>query len=288
MRISDPMRFQMAFDGLTRPRERLGRIQEQVTSGKTINRPSDDPSGAAHVLDLQETLANIEQYRRDADRGNTLLGSAEAALASAENVLVRMRELAVQMANDTNSPTDRRTAALEVRGAISTFVALANTQVGEAYIFGGFKTGAEPFQADGTFVGDTGVLELDVGEGVRVPVNVDGDAAFSGIVGNMEAFALALDADDQDAIEVSIRNLIADQDQILNARTTVGTMLNRVDFAEQVLDRIDTEVQSQKSGLEDADMVEILTSFQQEELALQASLRMAARMFQPTLMDFLR
>jgi len=288
MRISDPMRFKMAFEGLTRPRERLGTIQEQVTSGKVINRPSDDPSGAARVLDLRETLANIDQYRQDADRGRTLLGGTEEALVGAENIIVRMRELAVQMANDTNSPADRRSAAVEVRGAMEHLVDLSNSRVGESYIFGGFKSGAPPYQADGTFVGDSGTLELDVGEGVRLPVNVDGDATFSGIVGNLEAFALALEADDQDAIETTIDDMIADQEQLLDSRVSVGTMLNRVDFAEQVLDRLDVDVQSQLSGLEDADMVETLTSFQQEELALQASLRMAARMFQPTLMDFLR
>ncbi len=314
MRISDAMRFKMAFQGLTQPRERLGTIQEQVTSGRLVNRPSDDPAGAARVLDLRESLTNIEQFRRDADRARTLLGASEEALGGIEDIVHRMQELAVHMASATVSSDDRKIAAAEVDGAIENVLALANTRVGGVFVFGGFQTeGEPPFVEEGVDRGryreqaaldldpETGVLKVDVAEGyVRLDAKADiaeVAPALTGLVSQLSDFSDALRQGYEDQagwtaqtalVEQSIEDLSGGLNDVLNARSDVGTKLSRIGFAHDVLDRVETDVRTQMSAAEDADMVSVLTQFRQEELALQASLRMAAQMFQPSLMEFLR
>ena len=296
MRVSDQMRVRLAFRGLGGPRAKLGEAQEQVTSGRVINRPSDDPTAAAHILDLRETIADIEEYQNNAAKGRTLLGAAENAIGTAENIFARMGELAVQMSNGTTGESDRRSAAEEVAGAKEHIVDLLNSQVGDIFIFGGYLTqfdpsdpNPQPWLADGTFNGTTDAIEYDMNDGLRVPVTVrNAQAAFEGIWAALDQFETSLRSDDTAAIEADIDSLSARREQVDRVRAEVGTKLNRITFTEDVLDRTNIDVKAQLSGAEDADMLEVMARFRQEEIALQASLQMASRIFQPTLMDFLK
>ena len=314
MRVSDQMRVRLAFRGLGAPRIKLGNVQEQVTSGRTINRPSDAPSDAARVLDLRESIAYAQQYQNNASKGRTLLGSAESALTAMEDIFSRMASLGVQMSNATVSAEDRDAAAEEVRGAKQHLLDLMNTEAGDVFVFGGFGTqfqGApplpqEPWQVvrepnpppapqdptddpnNATYHGTRDVIEYDMGDGVRLPVTTDAVTAFEGLWGKLHAFQEALKADDVDAIELSIDEMHAARDQVDRARTDIGVKLNRISFAQDVLDRRDIDLKAQLSDAEDADMLTVMATFRQEEIALQAALQMASRIFEPSLMDFLR
>lgn len=296
MRVSDQMRVRLAFRGLGQPRDRLGDVQEQVTSGRIVNRPSDDPSSAARILDLREALADVDQYENNASKARTLLGAAEGALATGEGIFARMGELAVQMANSTVSAADRESAAEEVAGAKEHMVDLLNSQVGDIFIFGGYLTQFDPaaavprpWQDDGTFQGDTNEIEYDMGDGVRLPVTVrNAQTTFEGVWGALDEFEQALRNNDVPAIQASVDELSARREQLDRGRAEVGTKLNRITFAEDVLSRNDIDLRVQLSATEDADMLEVMARFRQEEVALQGALQMASRIFQPTLMDFLR
>ena len=299
MRVSDQMRVRLAFRGHGKPRDRLGDVQEQVTSGRIINRPSDDPSGAARVLDLREAIADVQQYQNNASKGRTLLGAAEEALSTAEGIFARMGELGVQMSNATVSAADREAAAEEVAGAKEHLIDLMNTQVGDIYIFGGYRTqydpndpanpGAAPWGDDSTFFGNENEIEYDMGDGVRLPVTLrNSETAWAGVWGTLDDFETALRGNDIPTIETSIDELAGAREQIDRNRAEVGTKLNRISFARDVLDRNDIDLKAQLSDTEDADMLEVMARFRQEEIALQGALQMASRIFQPTLMDFLR
>ena len=128
-----------------------------------------------------------------------------------------------------------------------------------------------------------------MGDGVRLPVTVrNAQATFAGAWGALDDFETALRTDDTAAIETSIDELSAKRDQVDRGRAEVGTKLNRITFAQDVLDRNNIDLRSELSNTEDADMLEVLARFRQEEIALQGALQMASRIFQPTLMDFLR
>ncbi len=126
-------------------------------------------------------------------------------------------------------------------------------------------------------------------DGLRVPVTVrNAQAAFEGIWAALDQFETSLRSNDTLAIEADIDALSSRREQVDRARAEVGTKLNRIQFTEDILERTDIDVKAQLSGAEDADMLEVMARFRQEEIALQASLQMASRIFQPTLMDFLK
>lgn len=296
MRVSDQMRVRLAFRGLGRPRDKLGDVQEQITSGRVVNRPSDDPSATARILDLREALADIGQYENNSAKGRTLLGAAEGAMATGESIMARMGELAVQMSNSTISEADRESAAVEVAGAKEHMVDLMNSQVGDIFIFGGYLTQFDPADPvprpwldDGTYQGTTDEIEYDMGSGVRLPVTVrNAQSAFEGVWGTLDEFETALRDNDVPTIETSIDDLSGKREQMDRNRAEIGTKLNRITFAEDVLDRTNIDLRSQLSETEDADMLEVMATFRAEEIALQAALQIASKIFQPTLMEFLR
>lgn len=296
MRITDKIRFSTAMDGLSGPRDRLGELQQQISTGRNILRPQDNPARAARILNLQETVSSIEQYERNLDRGDVLLKATESALANAENTVVRARELAIQMANDSYSARDRAGAAAELQGQRDLLLDLANARVGDTFLFAGYATDSSPFDGQGAYQGDDGVLEVEVGDGILLPVTTRGDRAFgltnangvSAIFQTIDDLILAMGANDGEAIRDSLADLDVAHDSLLNARTDVGTKMLRVDSTAEILDRVKLDFKRQLGEQEDADFVEIASQFQLEEMALEAAVRMTAKLIQPSLLDFIR
>ena len=296
MRITDKIRFSTAMEGLSGPRDRLGELQQQISTGRNILRPQDNPARAARILNLQEYIGSIEQYERNIDRGDVLLKATESALANAENTVIRARELAVQMSNDTYSARDRAGAGAELQGQRALLLDLANARIGDTYLFAGYVTNSSPFDAAGAYGGDAGVLEVEVGDGILLPVTTRGDQAFgpTNAAGVSSAFEvlddliLALGNNDGDAIRASLAELDGIHDALLNARTDVGTKMLRVDSTADILDRVKLDFKRQLGDQEDADFVAIASQFQLEEMALEAAVRMTAKLSQPSLLDFIR
>ncbi|MBI5143195.1 MAG: flagellar hook-associated protein FlgL [Nitrospirae bacterium] len=119
--------------------------QEQVASGKRINRPSDDPTGTYQSMDYSVRIGRMDQYRRNSTAARTLLSHTDTTLQSASNAITRAYELAVQYASGTYTSTDRANGAKELVEIRESVAGLANTRIGDRYIFGGWKTAAPPY-----------------------------------------------------------------------------------------------------------------------------------------------
>lgn len=176
MRVSDQMLFHSVIAHLQRQTESLIHLQEQVATEKRINRPSDDPVGQPLVLNYGKTIASTEQYLRNIGRGESSLTSSESALQTVQEQLQRAHELAVQMANDTNSPADRATAATEVREIFDQLLATANTSVEGRFLFAGNQTDTIPFVDHGHYLGTAVALPVTITAGVndQLTLSVDG------------------------------------------------------------------------------------------------------------------
>ncbi|MCG3110443.1 MAG: flagellar hook-associated protein FlgL [Candidatus Manganitrophus sp. SB1] len=176
MRVSDQMLFQSMMVHLQRQTGSLLHIQEQVASGKKINRPSDDPIGQPLVLNYGKTLATTEQYLQNIDRGETYLTSTESTLQDVGDQLQRAHELALQLANDSYSSTDRTNAANEVREIFNQLIAMGNRSVEGRYIFAGNQTRTLPFLEQGRYLGTAVTLPVTVTAAVndQLTLSLDG------------------------------------------------------------------------------------------------------------------
>jgi len=178
-RLSTSLAQQLGINNILLQQSRVNETQLQISSGKRILAPSDDPAGAVQLLDLSQSLSRLGQFQNNLDYARNRLSLSEGALDSVTNNLQRVRELAVQGFNGSNSATDKKSIALEIFQRLDELVALANTRDGNGdYLYAGFKAQTEPFSgsaATGSFSynGDQGVRYLKIGENRTI---TDGNA----------------------------------------------------------------------------------------------------------------
>jgi flagellar hook-associated protein 3 FlgL len=263
----------------------MARAQEQVASGKRLNRPSDGPPDVQQAVKYNQTLASMAQYLRNIGAAQNATSTAETALASAGDVVQRLKELSLQAANDTLSASERQAVKAEVDQLAAQLVSLANTRNGDDYVFSGQKT-STPAYANPTavYAGDQGAINARISQGVAIGVNVTADVAF----GPALAAAAQLSADlagggrPQNA---TIQGLDDGLSALLTARTKIGAIDNRLTSAQTFLTDAQQTVTALLSTLQDADMASAVTEASTRQTAYQAAIAVNARILQKSLID---
>jgi len=139
MRVTQATIYQNINQNISKLTEQLKNVNEQIASSKRINRPSDDPLGLTHALNLKEVLSQINQYGTNINHGQSWLQATESTLQSAEDLIIRAKTLATQMSTETYDATERANAAVEVQNITEQLVQIGNTRVNGRYIFSGDK-----------------------------------------------------------------------------------------------------------------------------------------------------
>lgn len=269
------------------------KIQDQLSSGKQINRPSDSPTGTISSMQLRtETRAN-EQYVRNADDGLGWLGSVENTLSTTSALLNRVRDLTVQGLNSgSNSPAANEALASEIDQIRESMISLANTKYLDRPIFGGTTAGGTAYDADGGYVGDAGQTSRTVAAGTKVRVDATGPEAFGS--GDTQLFTVLKDlsdsirAGDTTAMQDNLKKLDTASNIMKTTHSDIGARYNRLTQMKQSAhDRLLT-VTSQLSDIEDVDLPKTIMEMQLQQTSYQAALAASAKVIQPSLIDFLR
>lgn len=182
MRVSTRGAFLHGLEAMQRLQQALDHTQRQVSSGRRILTPSDDPIAASRALELREAISRLDQFSRNGNIATNRLAQEEQALSSVNNVLQRVRELAIQANNATQSNESRALIAVEMRQRLDQLVQLANQQDGDGhYLFSGNLSDTQPVARTGaTFAynGDDGQRFIQIGEGRVVGDGDPGSAVF--------------------------------------------------------------------------------------------------------------
>jgi flagellar hook-associated protein 3 FlgL len=312
MRVTSLMIQRQSLADISRVRRDLADTQSQAATGLRVNRPSDDPTAAALASTLRADIDRTTQLERNAARATTRLEVTENALASANDLLARARELAVQASND---PSDgaQQILADEAAALHDELLQLANTRLGGDSLFGGYASGTAPFAVSGdfiggsppptvTFAGDGNEIELEVNDGIRLESTLDGRRVFQGdadgvggtdpgsedIFLSFENFWLALQNGDDAGIRQGIADFENAEEQISLERARVGTRLSRLDTAKDGLAEREVQLQAQLSEAQDADTVKVFSDLTLQQVSLEAALQVTSQALQLDLLDFLR
>jgi flagellar hook-associated protein 3 FlgL len=180
MRISTSHIFNQNLSAMLTQQTEMGRTQLQVSTGKKILNPSDDPAGSVQILNLQREISLTDQYQANADKAENKLSIEEGTLKSATDLVQRIRELAVQGLNDSNTQNDRTALAEEISQLNEQLLTLANTRDSNGdYIFSGFSNDIQPYSTVGAiYAGDSGQRNMQVGPGVLIATNDAGNEIF--------------------------------------------------------------------------------------------------------------
>ncbi|MBM4013801.1 MAG: flagellar hook-associated protein 3 [Planctomycetes bacterium] len=185
MRITQKHLFRQQADSLTASYGRLFDVQQDLTTGRRLNKPSDDPASVRPALDVRAGRRRLEQVRKNAELATAELGTAEGILRNANDIIARAREIAVAGASGTLNQGDRDAMAIEVDGLLRQMLSLGNTRGLTGHLFAGGLTHTLPFEEiatqDGPVVvyrGDSSTSVVELGDSLELELNVPGSRIF--------------------------------------------------------------------------------------------------------------
>jgi flagellar hook-associated protein 3 FlgL len=269
-------RMTMEINRQTRLSQEIARSQAEITAGKRILAPSDDPIGAARVTELNRTQATEAVWLRNADAAMALADRADSTLGSVNNALDRAKELMLSAANGTMSADNRATIALELQGIAEEIASLRGT----------VDARGEPlFRTNGA-------LEIPVQEGVRISPVPDRNSIFgssSDIVSVITAAAAAVVEPDPTlrgpAMQASMTAIDTANTRVVNSRGEVGVQASRLDKIRDQLSDSAIQLEEQKGQIEDVDLAGAVNRISAKQVSLAAAQAIFARLSRQTLFD---
>jgi flagellar hook-associated protein 3 FlgL len=277
------------------------KIQDQLSSGKQLNRPSDSPAGTVSALQLRSESLTSQQYTRNAEDGLGWLSTLEDTLASSSTLSNRARDLTVQALNlNSNGALAGEALAGEIDQIRDTLIAQANTRYLDRPVFGGNTVEPVAYDENGVFKGNpydpdqapTTSVSRTVGSGVKVRVDMTGVEAYgddtTGLFAVLKDISASIRAGDRDGLQANLNGLDRASDQLKSAVSEIGSRYNRVtQMKTSAQDRL-LSVTSQLSDIEDIDLPKTIMDMQLQQTSYQAALAATAKVIQPSLIDFLR
>ena len=302
-RITSSMTTRSVLSDLNRISAQQDLTRRQMSSGKQITKPSDDPYGAARAMALRTDLSSVKQHQRNVNEAQSWMSVTSTTLGSITDLAQHARELVVQGSTDTLDQSGRNAIADQIDQLIAGMKQEANATYDGRYVLGGSRTNTPPFDATVTaggtpndaYSGDAATQLREIGPGVTLAVNVRGDEVLggtSGSGGNMLAVlrdvSAHLRSGDTAALGTTDLKAVTGQiDNLLAVQARVGAGMNRLDTASSRLSEVEESTTSMLTNTEDADMAEVITKYSTQQAVYQSALNAGARIIQTSLLDFL-
>ncbi|NQT34046.1 flagellar hook-associated protein FlgL [bacterium] len=302
MRVTHHGLVEQVIANVERRMELIARSQEQIATGRRINRPSNDPAAAGELLKLDSRYMRLDQYSRNIRNGLSHLKMTESGLGRIKDIIIRARSLAVKGANGALDKQDRQAIAGQIEQILQELLSTANQKFGNRYLFGGTETRNPPYQAvDGSnekladiipnFAEPLTVIELLADEGERVKMSFAASDVFD--LGDGETlFTILFELRDalNNNSETVTGAAITKLDDALEKLSAVSALLGaRVNSIESMLGRITDQQINLNDRINDlgaVDIVEAITRLSENQVSYEMALRMSAKVIQPSLVNF--
>lgn len=282
------------LSNLTSSYAKMGKLQDQIASQKKITRPSDDPVIAMKGINYRRNLQEVEQYKRNFSEAYNWMDNSDASLDKAGQALQKIRELVVQASSDTYDEGQRKSISEEIAQLKEHLGEIANTKVGDKYIFNGTNTLNKPVDISTSPVkvsGNTEPVQLELSKGVFISVNANPEDAFSAdLFNDIDELIGSLENPESngDVLSPFLDKIEGHISNVANSRANLGARANRVELMEARIDEQEVISKKMMSENEDIDFEKVVTEMLAQESVHRAALSVGSRVIQPTLMDFLR
>ncbi|WP_166243627.1 flagellar hook-associated protein FlgL [Paenibacillus turpanensis] len=280
-------------------------LQEKMSTGRMINRPSDDPVGITYALRYRSDISINERYQTNVDSASSQLEFTDTVLTQTSDVLKRIKELAVQGSNGTNPDVALNNIAGEIKELKDQLIDIANSQFKGKYIFNGQFTDKKPYDPSTDVkkaITDTGKIEYVINSGVELSVNLNGNDVFGypppgtpadkneddNIFNIVDQLVTELVAGEYDKVSAQLPLLETRMNKVLTQQAEIGARVNRIELMQQRLEDLNYNLTSLQSKTEDADYEELIIQSKVNENVYQAALSVGAKIITPSLVDFLK
>lgn len=304
MRISTNTMYQSGINRITGLQAQQNSLQAQISTGKRIATPADDPVAAARVLEISNSQRINESYAEVRNTARTKLETTESSLTSITNLLVAAQSTLVSAGNGAYSNLERSFLATELKGTLDALIGMANTKDANGnYLYAGFRSDIAPFVPSPTganYIGDSNQQMLKVDAQRQFAVNASGDAVFQAngndVFATLNDIVNLLNTPITDAatqatfsagLATAIGNMQQSVDNILNVRADVGAKLNELDTLDVAGEDRNIQYAKSLSELQDLDYAEALSNLAKQQTVMEAAQKSFVSITQLSLFDFI-
>jgi flagellar hook-associated protein 3 FlgL len=275
----------------------LSKLQEQISTGKRVNRPSDAPADARRILNLRSEGFRLDQYASNVQTATQLLNFNSSTLQNTANVLQRIQELTMQGVNDTTDSNGRKIIAAEINQLVESILQDANSTRSGRYIFAGSATKTVPFEATRnsngeistiTYKGNREKIEYPVSTNTTVQVNQTGNEVF---IGN-KLFSSIINIRDglASGTAVSARNELGNlenaHNSVLNSIAKAGSVASTLELTGNRITDTKLSLNEILATTESVDITELVLKLKEQENIYQASLASGSIIFNTSILDY--
>ncbi len=300
MRIANNMMTGNLASHLSRVSARMARLQSEVSSGISLQKPSDDPDGALRAAMLRSGLARTAMFEKTVKYAESWLKSEDTALDTLQRLVREARSIGVAAANPLSAEA-RETYARQLDQLIDGVKQAANSTDGVHYLFAGFQTLTSPFTgvpgAIG-YAGDDGAKSVEMSEGMSLTVNHAGDVVFNmggaadatlpDLFTTLAAMSGQVRTGDSDGLQQSLADLDQHATRLVSVRAETGTRLQQVELASSHLTQTGLVLQDLLGSVESADITEAIVHLKEQENVYQAASYVASSLMNGGLLYWLK
>jgi flagellar hook-associated protein 3 FlgL len=296
MRVSSNLVPNILAD-LQQSQSTLNTALQQVSTGKSVTQPSDNPGAAAAMVQNTIESGNVDQYTQNVTSVLSTVQTADSALSAVVSSLTQAISLGTQGATGTTNPANEQALATQVQSILSSVVAQANVSYSGTYLFGGTVTSQPPYTADPsaasgyTYNGNSNANSVAVGDQMSVQVNLPGNQIFSDpssdVLGSLSSLATALQSGNSSAISSATSAVSSALSWVSQQRIFYGNAESQLNAQQNWLQQETVTLSSQQTSLVGVDMAQAATNLAQAETANSAALAAAAKVLPMTLINYL-
>lgn len=294
VRVTQNMLNSNMMRNLNSSMRNMDKLQDQLSSGRKINRPSDDPVVATRGMFYRSSLIENDQFQRNVNEAQSWMELSDKSLDEANTIMQRVRELVVYSGDGALEKSSLDAIAEEISQIKDHLGNIANQTVGGRYIFAGTDTKNAPYDYSTKQFTSTNNAEirLEMNKQIFLPINVDGQAIFNFKPNGKNIFNVLDDIVGElktgKDVTGQLKNLDDQINNMLAERASLGARINRIELIKDRLSNEEVNVTKLMSDNEDVDTAEVITQLKTQENVHRAALGAGSRVIQPTLLDFLR
>ena len=276
----------------------MSKLQEKISTGKEINRPSDDPAGARKILSLRSEDLRLDQYASNIETAKQSLDYNASMLQGTADIMNRITELTMQGVSDSTDQNGKTIIANEINSLLESILTTGNSKRLDRYTFAGTETTTVPFEATRdssgnisavTYKGNRQTIEYNIGAGIKATVNQPGDEIFMktrlfdtiiSIRDNLLDGAVTFATNELNNLDESSKN-------ILNAIAEAGSISKTLELSGNRITDTKLSLQEVLMSTESADIAELVLKLTEQQNIFEASLASGSLIIRTSILDYL-
>ena len=314
MRITNQMSYQQLTASVLGNQQAVYDAQQQVSSGKRINAPSDDPVGYARLAGMNDSLASVQRYSKTIDQAKSELTTVDSALQQAGNIFQQASEIAVQASDDTKTAAERQAMGVQVDALLNGLLNIANTTYNGHTVFGGTSGAQQAYGATAsgsttdpngnrlldtfTYHGTTNPREVAISENSTIAVGFPGSdtsstqAVFQTSAVDLFATLSQFRNDLNNGVPIvgtnDVQQLQACGEHLTDVLADLGGRTTALDVSSKIQSQRETDLNSDVSSVGSIDIAQAVLSLTSKQQAYQAALSATAGLSKNSLIDWLK